>query len=218
MEFYAFESACFNFDSYQGKQRADAEVANILLDGGKKYNKRNRAHTNKNKQRKRRKKKGKKKTNKSKVGKRKREKREQQQQKQEPKKKKNSLKLTEKVSGSLKGFMKTKNRCHLSYLVMYTWEDAVIMRGRTTGITSILYKELLKRQRTFLTAVVDIDEYRTSKICNNCKSDDMEDVRMQEGSRLYSTKAIWTGQERFSHYNRDSRTEDGAVSSSQQTA
>ncbi|KAI8971679.1 hypothetical protein BDF20DRAFT_915456 [Mycotypha africana] len=84
-------------------------------------------------------------------------------------------------------------------------KDAVRMRGHTTGATSILYKQLLKRQRTFLTAVVNIDEYRTSKVCNNCKSDDMQD-------------AIGTGQEKFGPYNRDRRTEDGAASFSEQTA
>ncbi|KAI8990963.1 hypothetical protein BDF20DRAFT_831051 [Mycotypha africana] len=99
--------------------------------------------------------------------------------------------------------------------------DTVKMRGHITGVTGRLYKELLRRQRTFLTAVADIAEFRTSK------SDDMEDVKIQDGSRLFSTKvrkayqvlwqrdvnasknittivkAIWTGQERPGPYKRD---------------
>ncbi|KAI8987753.1 hypothetical protein BDF20DRAFT_998322 [Mycotypha africana] len=73
-------------------------------------------------------------------------------------------------------------------------KDTVQMRGHITGVTGILYKELLRRQRTFLTAVVGIAEFRTSKICYNCKSDDMEDVKIQDGSRLYSTKMCKTCQ------------------------
>ncbi|KAI8987895.1 hypothetical protein BDF20DRAFT_852726 [Mycotypha africana] len=52
-EFYGFNSAKFIFNDYQGRQRADEELANMLLDGGKKYNPRKRKKTNKNKRRKR---------------------------------------------------------------------------------------------------------------------------------------------------------------------
>ncbi|KAI8967903.1 hypothetical protein BDF20DRAFT_195597 [Mycotypha africana] len=50
-DFYSFKSAQFNFNNYQGKQRADAEVANVLIDGGRKYNRRERKHINRNKKR-----------------------------------------------------------------------------------------------------------------------------------------------------------------------
>jgi hypothetical protein len=35
-EFYSFKSAPFKFHDYQGKQRSNAEMANILINGGKK--------------------------------------------------------------------------------------------------------------------------------------------------------------------------------------
>ncbi|KAI9481627.1 MAG: hypothetical protein EXX96DRAFT_538807 [Benjaminiella poitrasii] len=47
--FYESKSAPFSMYSYQGKQRATEEIANILLDGGKKYTMRKRKKTNKNK-------------------------------------------------------------------------------------------------------------------------------------------------------------------------
>ncbi|KAI8967934.1 hypothetical protein BDF20DRAFT_897922, partial [Mycotypha africana] len=45
-EFYGFNSAKFIFNDYQGRQRADEELANMLLDGGKKYNPKKRKKTN----------------------------------------------------------------------------------------------------------------------------------------------------------------------------
>ena len=38
LQFYSQKSAPFAFYNYQGCQRANAEVANIILNGGKKYN------------------------------------------------------------------------------------------------------------------------------------------------------------------------------------
>lgn len=46
--FYNERSAAFRFHDYQGRQRANAEMANILLNGGKKYNKTKRKKTKKN--------------------------------------------------------------------------------------------------------------------------------------------------------------------------
>ncbi|KAI9478562.1 MAG: hypothetical protein EXX96DRAFT_450598, partial [Benjaminiella poitrasii] len=56
LDFHGYKSAQFNFNSYQGKQRVDSEVTNILLDGGKKYNIWKRKNINKKKKRKRKKK------------------------------------------------------------------------------------------------------------------------------------------------------------------
>jgi hypothetical protein len=47
-EFYSFKSARFRFHDYQGKQRSNAEMANILINGGKKYNPAKRKNTKKN--------------------------------------------------------------------------------------------------------------------------------------------------------------------------
>lgn len=52
--FYNFESAPFRFYGYQGRQRANDEMANILMNGGKKYNvAKRRKNNNRNKRRKR---------------------------------------------------------------------------------------------------------------------------------------------------------------------
>lgn len=41
-EFYSFRGAKDNFSNYQGRQRATEEVANILINGGRKYDKKRR--------------------------------------------------------------------------------------------------------------------------------------------------------------------------------
>jgi hypothetical protein len=53
-EFYNYKSAKFRFHNYQGRQRANDELANMLIDGGKKYNKARRKKTKRNKIRNRR--------------------------------------------------------------------------------------------------------------------------------------------------------------------
>jgi hypothetical protein len=54
LEFYNYKSAKFRFHNYQGRQRANDELANMLIDGGKKYNKARRKKTKRNKIRNRR--------------------------------------------------------------------------------------------------------------------------------------------------------------------
>jgi hypothetical protein len=53
-DFYNERSAPFNFHNYQGRQRANDELANMLIDGRKKYNKARRKKTKRNKIRNRR--------------------------------------------------------------------------------------------------------------------------------------------------------------------
>ena len=56
--FYDEKSAPFRFYDYQGKQRSNVEMANILINGGKKYNKAKRKKTKQSrKQRKKKRKK-----------------------------------------------------------------------------------------------------------------------------------------------------------------
>lgn len=52
--FYNFKSAPFRFYDCQGRQRANNEMANILLNGGRKHNEAKRKKTNRNRRRKRR--------------------------------------------------------------------------------------------------------------------------------------------------------------------
>ncbi|KAI9266249.1 hypothetical protein EDC94DRAFT_493322, partial [Helicostylum pulchrum] len=48
LQFYSQESAPFSFYDYQGRRQANAEVANTILNGGKKYNPTKRKNTRKN--------------------------------------------------------------------------------------------------------------------------------------------------------------------------
>ncbi|KAI9254105.1 hypothetical protein EDC94DRAFT_243142 [Helicostylum pulchrum] len=57
LQFYSQESAPFSFYDYQGRQRANAEVANTILNGGKKYNPTKRKNTRKNRAERRKKRK-----------------------------------------------------------------------------------------------------------------------------------------------------------------
>ncbi|KAI8982204.1 hypothetical protein BDF20DRAFT_865609 [Mycotypha africana] len=43
-------------------------------------------------------------------------------------------------------------------------KDCVSFKGHPAGVTGKLYRTLLKRQRCFLAAVVDINEFKTSKV------------------------------------------------------
>jgi hypothetical protein len=49
--FYSFNRGEMKFRNYQGRQRAQEEMACIFLDGGKKYNAKKRKHTRKNRRR-----------------------------------------------------------------------------------------------------------------------------------------------------------------------
>jgi hypothetical protein len=50
-EFNEFKSAPFRFHDYQGRQRTNGEVGNILINCGKEYNKNKRKKTRRNRRR-----------------------------------------------------------------------------------------------------------------------------------------------------------------------
>ncbi|CEG76709.1 hypothetical protein RMATCC62417_11569 [Rhizopus microsporus] len=56
LDFYGYETAKERFHCYQGVQRAREEMVNILINGGKKYNKDRRKNTRKNRRRRKKKK------------------------------------------------------------------------------------------------------------------------------------------------------------------
>jgi hypothetical protein len=43
-------------------------------------------------------------------------------------------------------------------------KDTVKLKGLTSGVTGILRRELQKRQAVYKNAIVDINEFRTSKV------------------------------------------------------
>jgi hypothetical protein len=138
-QFYNYKSAPFRFYDYQGRQRSNAEMANILLNGGKKYNLAKRKHTRKYRRRR----------------KKNRKENAVPQRSHKSKKRqrwpKTSFKRSESVPLIVSGDgMKNK--------------DAAPIKGIISGTTSILYKELKQRSKLFKSLVVDVNEFRTSKV------------------------------------------------------
>jgi hypothetical protein len=43
-------------------------------------------------------------------------------------------------------------------------KDTVAIKGYTSGVTGVLYREIKQRSRIFESAIVDINEFRTSKV------------------------------------------------------
>ncbi|CEG75627.1 hypothetical protein RMATCC62417_10637 [Rhizopus microsporus] len=148
--FYDEKPAPFCFYDYQGRQRSNAEMANILINGGKKYSKTKRKKTKQN--RKQRKKKRKKK----------------QENSQMP-----STEEKERVA------RRSKFQCSDSILLFIFGDDmknkdTAAIRGHVSGVTGILQKELLQRSRQFKNVLVGINKFRTSKVCNSCKQKQLE--------------------------------------------
>ncbi|KAG2202343.1 hypothetical protein INT46_004668 [Mucor plumbeus] len=50
-------------------------------------------------------------------------------------------------------------------------KDSVKLRGLTHGVTGMFYRALKKREKKGKLLVVPIDEFKTSRICNICKTD-----------------------------------------------
>lgn len=143
--FYNYQSAPFRFYDYQGRQRANDEMANILLNGGKKYNKSKRKKTNRNKRRKRRRRKsrtkGKAQTISSSYF------------PKEPVFKKSKFTPSMKVPVVVFGDgMKNK--------------ENVPMKGKLSGTSGVCLRSLYQRSKQLTAAVVMINEYNTSKVRN----------------------------------------------------
>ncbi|KAI9254104.1 hypothetical protein EDC94DRAFT_618847 [Helicostylum pulchrum] len=64
-------------------------------------------------------------------------------------------------------------------------KDAVRMKKRLSGVTKILYKEIICRQKQNLAALVDINEFRTSVTCNMCKGEEkMKPPKLSNGVKV----------------------------------
>ncbi|CEG65166.1 hypothetical protein RMATCC62417_02003 [Rhizopus microsporus] len=121
--FYGEKSALFRFYDYQGRQRSNAEMANILINGGKKYNKTKRKKAKKN--RKQRKKKIKKK----------------QENSQMP-----SAEEKERVARNSK-FQYSDPIPLVIFEDGMKSKDTAAIRDHVSGVSGILQKELLQRSR-----------------------------------------------------------------------
>ncbi|RCH93528.1 hypothetical protein CU097_009585 [Rhizopus azygosporus] len=65
-------------------------------------------------------------------------------------------------------------------------KDTVAIRGHVSGVTGILQKELLQRSRQYKNVLVGINEFRTSKVCNNCKQKGLEQKKLSNGKKSHS--------------------------------
>lgn len=73
-------------------------------------------------------------------------------------------------------------------------KDCVKLKGNRTGVTGILSCKLKEKEKSGDLIVVDIDEYKTSRICNNCGTDSLSKQKeVKRCSVLFcdSCRTIW---------------------------
>ncbi|RCH84655.1 hypothetical protein CU097_005445 [Rhizopus azygosporus] len=59
-------------------------------------------------------------------------------------------------------------------------KDTIAIRDHVSGVMGTLQKELLQRSRQFKDVLVGINEFRASKVCNNCKQKRLEQKKSRE--------------------------------------
>lgn len=145
--FYNHQSAPFRFYNYQGNQRSTAEMGNILLNGGKKYNKSRRKKTNRNKRRKRRRNKSRNRVE------------------SQPTK---SNCMRKEVMFKKSKFL-TSNRVPV---VVFgdglKNKENTRMKGQLPGASGVLLRSLHQRTKQLTAATIMINEHNTSKVCSSC--------------------------------------------------
>ncbi|ORE03663.1 hypothetical protein BCV72DRAFT_264421 [Rhizopus microsporus var. microsporus] len=138
--FYGYETAEGRFHCYQGVRRAREEMVNILINGGKKYNKDRRKNTRKNRRR--------------------RKKKKEKRGKDEKKKDKECSERPEKQWWPQRNLYDREKIPVVAFGSGMFGKDSIKFKGHRTGIT--------ERQGDVI--VITIDEFRTSKICNSCEN------------------------------------------------
>lgn len=141
--FYNHQSTAFRFYDYQGRQRANDEMANILLNGGKKYNGNKRRKTNRNKRRKRRRRR-------SRV-----------QDEAQP--------ASDNYHPKEPVFQKSKFTSSVKVPVVVFGDglknkENTPMKGQLSGTSGVCLRSLYQRMKQLTAAVVMINEFNTSKV------------------------------------------------------
>ncbi|CEI96835.1 hypothetical protein RMCBS344292_10985 [Rhizopus microsporus] len=162
--FYNFLSAPFRFYAYQGTQRANAEMANILLNGGKKYNKSKRRKTNRNKRRKRRKRKS---------------------RSQEHAQTSTSNYVPKESNHKSSKFEASAKVPVVVFGDGLKNKENVPMKGQLSGTSGVVQRSLYQRSKQLTAAIVQINEYNTSKVCSSCKKKDLEKVKLENGIEFF---------------------------------
>jgi len=71
-------------------------------------------------------------------------------------------------------------------------KDHVKLKGNRCGVTGVLWRALKKRERAGGLIAIIMDENKTSKICNNCRSTTLESASHIRGQSVLECKTCST--------------------------
>lgn len=188
LNYYDFSKTKNAFFLYQGRKRAGEIMVNMLIGGTAKYNKEKRGKKNKKKKRHKKKKKPQEKEDESSI-----------ESEKKPAEKEQDT-VQHKKSDKWKPERYHHKPLKIPLIVFGTGmfnKDHVKLKGNRVGVTGLLYRTLKKREAFGDLVVVDIDEYKTSKVCNKCQT---ESVDIFGGIRGYGVLECKTC---FTLWNRD---------------
>ncbi|KAG2194004.1 hypothetical protein INT47_005006, partial [Mucor saturninus] len=202
--FYNFQTARVKWCNYIGKQRALQDAVNILINGSKKYNKGRRKKTRKN-QRKRRKTAAKYQSNTPQAS---------------PRRGKRASRYYSHIHGccsssSFFSFFKKRNHKEKfeegdkSKMPLIIFGDGlknkshVKISGHRHDVSEMIYKQLKLREKIGELLLLDIDEYKTSKNCNNCLESSLENLKHKSGTDNRSIHQIFSCKKCNIRWNRD---------------
>ncbi|KAG1441212.1 hypothetical protein G6F56_011583 [Rhizopus delemar] len=71
-------------------------------------------------------------------------------------------------------------------------KNVVKLKNNRTGVTGVFWRSLKKREREGGLIAITIDEYKTSKICNKCRSESLEAASHTRGQGVLECKTCST--------------------------
>ncbi|RCH85462.1 hypothetical protein CU098_009488, partial [Rhizopus stolonifer] len=74
----------------------------------------------------------------------------------------------------------------------------VRFRGKRVGVSEIIYRHLKRREKLGELSVLDIDEFRTSSVCDTCHQMNVcnhrdQDISFHTSNMAYISAQIWSG-------------------------
>ncbi|KAG2191036.1 hypothetical protein INT47_006012 [Mucor saturninus] len=181
--FYNFQTARVKWCNYIGKQRALQDAVNILINGSKKYNKGRRKKTRKNK--------------------RKRSKTAAKYQSNTPQA---SSRRGKRASRNHKEKFEEGDKSKMPLIIFGDGlknKSRVKISGLRHGVSEMIYKQLKLREKLGELLLLDIDEYKTSKNCNNCLESSLENLKHKSGTDNRSIHQIFFCKKCNIRWNRD---------------
>ncbi|CEG80616.1 hypothetical protein RMATCC62417_14921 [Rhizopus microsporus] len=85
-----------------------------------------------------------------------------------------------------------------------TNKSSVRFRGLRHGVSEKIYKHLKLKEKLGELCLLDIDKFRTSQVCNSCKTRNLKDV-MAAKNMFYVAEQIWLREERPVIFQRSSQ-------------